>query len=968
MRRMMIRKTFFAATLTVAAFSFIQAQPQLIEKVEPSPDGLTIPYEKYKLSNGLTVIINEDHSDPVATVMITYKVGSNRESIGKSGFAHLFEHMMFEGSKHIASHEHFKIIAESGGNMNGNTTEDRTQYFNNIPSNQVEVALWLEADRMGYLLDSLTSKKFENQRATVKNEKAQNQENQPYGLSSEIMGQTLYPFKHPYSWSVIGYTDDLNRASLTDVKNFFMRWYGPNNAILTIAGDVDVKQTLAWVEKYFGNIKSGPDVKRMKVPPVSLPVDKYASYSDRIYLPLTTRVFPTVPAYHKDEPALDCLADMMGGGNNSIFYKNFVKTEKAAFAATYNNNKELGGEFTIVIAEYPSEDALKSFYEKKGVTVAYDKMFKEMEEQTKATIDEFEKTGITDEALQRVKAKREAALLGGVESVYGKAETLSNWQWQLDRPFNMKDELERVNKVTKDDVIRVFNKYIKGAGSAVVNVYPFLSEKDSAKSFNPTAGMQLKDDPEYAGLNFAPLADSPESWKKPAAQAPKTPKVPDFYTATLKNGLKIIGTKTTEVPTVQININMEGGDLVLTGDELKKNGLAEGTADMMNEGSQKYTPEQFSAELDKLGSYISYGAGKEATNISIYCLKKNLDATLKLFEEQFLHPRFDEKDFKRNKKSSRENLAQEKTNSDYLASMAFASLMYGNTVWGTHPTKKNIIAIELADIKSYYEKYYSPSVAKMTIVGDVDQNEIMPKLEFLNNWQAKEVKISAPVALAPVEQQIYVVDKIGAPSSIIIVGQPSLTYDATGDYFKNSVSNFVLGGGFTSRLNLNIREEKGYTYGIYSGFSGDKYKGEFAIRGAFKRKETMNSLVEIIKETDKYIKNGLTDADIEFTKNSILNRAAMRYETNGQKAGFLGNILENNLSKDYPLQQAQILKGMSKADLDAQIKKSLDPSKMIILMVGDKVAIKKQMESLNFSAKDFNDKISLKKFKEIDVD
>ncbi|MBL7893229.1 MAG: insulinase family protein, partial [Bacteroidia bacterium] len=945
-----------------APFISVLAQPQLIEKVEPRADGLIIPYEKYKMPNGLTVIVHEDHSDPVATVMITYKVGSDRESIGKSGFAHFFEHMMFQGSKHVADEQHFKIVNEAGGNMNGNTTQDRTQYFNNIPSNQVEVALWLEADRMGYLLDSLTSKKFENQRDAVKNEKSQNQQNQPYGMIGEIMGQTLYPFKHPYSWPVIGYVDDLNRASLNDVKNFFLRWYGPNNAVLTIAGDVETKQILTWVEKYFGNIKQGPDVKRLKVPAVTLPSDKYASYRDKIYLPLSHRVIPTVPAYHRDEPALDCLADMMGDGNNSIFYRNFVKNEKAAGVDVYHPTHELSGEFTISILYYPPQEAFQDY-------TAYDKMFKEIEERTKATIDEFEKTGITEEALQRVKAKREATVLRGVESAYGKAEILSNWEWMLGRTFNVKDELERYNKVTKDDIVRVFNKYIKGAGAGVVNVYPRISDKDSVKSYNPNAGMELKDDPEYSGLAFTPLADTPERWTKPAPSTPKTAKVPDYYSSQLKNGLKIIGTKTSETPIVQIAMTIDGGDLTLSTDELKKNGIAELTAQLLNEGTKNYTTEQISAELDKLGSSINFTAGKTSSSVYITCLKKNLDATLKLLEEKLLNPRFDEADFKRVKKQYKENLVQQKSNPNYSASVAFASLLYGNNnIWGLNPTKKNIEKMELADLKGYYEKNYSPSSARVVIVGDVDQNEILSKLEFLNKWQPKDVKVYPAVTPAPIDPVVYLVDKIGAPSSIIRMGQLSLPYDATGEYFKNTVANHVLGGNFNSRLNMNLREEKGYTYGIRSGFNGDKYKGTFFIGTAVKRKETGNSMVEIIKETKNYILNGVTDAEVDYTKNSMLNGQAMNYETNFDKAFFLGNILEYNLSKDYPLQQAQILKSMTKEDFNNQIKKAYDPSKMAILIVGDKVAIKQQMESLNFNVKDFNDKLNLKKFKELDVD
>jgi len=955
------RKLFLLSFLIITSGLGVRGQAQLIDKQAPVDDGITIPYEKYRLPNGLTVIISEDHSDPVATVMITYKVGSDRENIGRSGFAHFFEHMMFQGSKHLANHQHFKVIGEAGGDMNGNTTEDRTQYYNNIPSNQVEKAIWLESDRMGYLLDSLTEKKFENQRATVKNEKFQNQVNRPYGLVGELLGQTLYPYKHPYSWPVIGYVDDLDRATIEDVKNFFVRWYGPNNAVLTISGDVDAKQTLSWVEKYFGNIKRGPEVAKLKVPPVSLASDKYCSYRDKIYLPLSERVYPTVPNYHKDEAPLICLGEMMGDGNNSIFYKKFVKTEKAAAAYVVNRSNELSGQFTIGIYYFPSDETMEDY-------AAYDKMFKDIEELTKSTLDEFASTGITDESLQRIKAKNEAAILGGIESAYDKAAVLTEWEIKIGRPYNEKDELERFNKVSKEDIIRVFNKYIRGSGAAVVNVYPQVSNKDTVKSINPNAGKETKDDPEYKNLTFTPMPDYPANIQLPVAQAPKIVKIPEYYTKTFDNGLKIIGTKTTKIPVVEVTLNIDGGDLVLSPEELKRNGIAELTAALLNESTQKHSTEELSAELDKIGADISFNSTKTGTTISLFCLKKNLDAALALLNEKLMMPGFNEKDFKRVKKGYKGELGQQKSNPDYISSAAYESILYGHTIWGENPLKKNVDKLELADVKTYYDKFYSPSHCKLVIVGDVGQEEIIPKLDFLKNWQAKEYKIFSEAVPEKTEPQVYIVDKIGAPVSIISMGHSSLLYNATGDYYKNRIANFMLGGNFNSRLNLNLREDKGYTYGITSSFYGDRYIGYLKIKSAVKRQKTGNSLVEIIKETDNYIKNGLSQEDIDFTKNSLLNSEAMRYETNDAKATFLDRIIDYNLDKDFTLKQSQILKDLTREDFNNQIKKAYDPSKMFIVIVGDKFAIKKQMELINFNTKDFNDKLNIKKFKEIEVD
>ncbi|MFH1004940.1 MAG: pitrilysin family protein, partial [Bacteroidota bacterium] len=345
-----------AATISCIFFS-LMAQPQLVEKVELQPGKIGIPYEKYKLPNGLTVLLHQDHSDPVVSVAVTYKVGSDRQDFGKSGFAHLFEHMMFNGSKNVADEEHFKIIQSAGGSMNGFTNQDQTTYYEAVPSNYLETALWLESDRMGFLLDSLYAKKFENQKDVVKNEKSQNIETRPYALGFvEEINKLLYPPKHPYSWSVIGYVDEIDKSTLEDVKNFFLRWYGPNNSILTVAGDFDKEQTLKLIDKYFGSLKSYSEVKKLKVPLVVIPQDKYGAYRDKVYMPLNLRVYPTVPQYHKDESALDLLADMLGSGKNSLFYKNFVKNEKAISAVVAHSSKELISEFQIIVVAYPPDD------------------------------------------------------------------------------------------------------------------------------------------------------------------------------------------------------------------------------------------------------------------------------------------------------------------------------------------------------------------------------------------------------------------------------------------------------------------------------------------------------------------------------------------------------------------------------------------------------------------------------------
>jgi zinc protease len=946
----MNKKIIIGGLLSLFSLTGLVAQPTLVEKVEAKSDKVVIPYEKWKLPNGLTVLIHEDHSDPIINVMVTYKVGSNRESIGKSGFAHFFEHMMFQGSKNVADEEHFKIISSAGGNMNGFTERDKTVYYENLPSNYLEMALYLESDRMGFLLDSLTSKKFENQRDAVKNEKSQNIENQPYAMAFvEVINQALYPAKHPYSWPVIGYVDDLNRANLEDVKNFFLRWYGPNNAILTVSGDVTPAEVLKLTEKYFGSIKPCPEVKKMRVPAVTLPTDKYVSYKDNIYLPLNLRVYPTVAQYNRDEPALDLLSTMMGSGNNSIFYKNFVKSKIAIQAGVSHQSNELGGEFSFQIFAYPPED------------FNLEKLFTDVDAKVKETIDEFEKTGITDDALLRAKADIETSYYGQLSSVFGKSSVISEWERLLGKPSSITDEIERYNKVTKEDIARVFTKYIKGAGAAVLNTYPIFNNKDSVKSINPYADMKFGPDPEYTGLAYAPNPDNVDRKVRPEAGAVKPVKTPDYFSSKLANGMGVIGTKNTESPNVTLFFNMDGGSMVLPPDLLKKMGVAELTASLMNEGTKNYTTEQISAELEKLGSSIGFSANKKSTTISVECLKKNLDATLKILEEKLLNPGFNAEDFKLAKKQYRESVKSEATQPNSMAEKAFNFALYGNTILGTDPTIKSIDNIELQDLKDYYSNYYSPSVTNLVVVGDIEEADLMKKLEFLNKWKAKEVKIY-PITELPAspEPQFYIYNKSYAPSSIITMGYPSLKFDATGDFYKNRIANFVFGGAFNSRLNLNLREDKGYTYGIRSYFAGDKYNGVFKISSSVKRVATANSIAEIVKEFNKYQAEGITDKELEFTKNSLLNEEALKYETPYQKAAFLSNIQRYNLDKDFTVKQNQILKNITKEEVNTQIKQYFDVNKLTTVIVGDKNVIEAQLEK---AKKDANNKEALNKVK-----
>ena len=910
------------ATATKTALATMPSGTRLVEKVTRQPGQLVIPYEKYVLPNGLTLLVTEDHSDPLVHVDVTYHVGSAREQIGKSGFAHFFEHMMFQGSDHVGDQQHFKLVTAAGGTLNGSTTQDRTNYFETLPSNQLETGLWLEADRMGFLLDAVSQKKFEIQRSTVKNERGQNYDNRPYGLASEYVSKTLYPYGHPYSWLTIGYLEDLDRSNVQDLKNFFLRWYGPNNATLTVGGDVQPAQVVKLVEKYFGPIKRGPAVAKTKLPAPALTADRYVSYLDNVRFPMLQVVFPTVPHGHPDEMPLDALAAILGDGNNSLLYKNLVKNQKAVQAQAYQQNSELGGQLAFIALPFPG----------KGLD--------SLEIVVRNTMKEFEKRGVTDADLQRFKAQTEAQTVSSLASVSGKSSQLAANQTFFNNPNYLTVETKRLQSLTKADVQRVYDQYLKGKHAVILSVLPKTGGAVAAKPDNYTidkSGYQTPKD-EYSGLTYVKAKDTFDRAKQPAAGANPVIKVPALYREELANGLKIIGTRNTEIPAVTMLLTIRGGHRLEQANPAKA-GVASLTAQMLNEGSEKYTSEEMSSALDKLGSTVQVYSGEDRTTMYVQSLTKNLTATLALVEQRLLHPRFDQADFDRVKKQTLELIANQNTQPVVIADKTYARLLYGQNDIMSVPgsgTAATAASLTLDDVKQFYQQNYAPNVSFLTVVGDVDQAGLTPKLGFLKAWAKKDVTLPKGLAITqPDKTRIYFVNKDGAAQSEIRIGYLALPYDATGEYYRAYLANYLLGDAFNSRINLNLRENKGYTYGARSGYRGTSYVGPFTAQAGVRADATAPSVKEFMSEITNY-PTGISDEELHFVQNSVGQSDALKYETGQQKAAFLSRIVEYNLPTTFVDEQSQILRKLTKEDVQASAKKYLPADKMFIVVVGDR--------------------------------
>lgn len=902
-----------------------------ITTVVKKADEIVIPFTKYRLDNGLTVILHPDNSDPLVHVDITYHVGSGREEPGKSGFAHFFEHMMFQGSENVADEQHFGLITESGGTLNGSTNQDRTNYYETVPSNQLERMLWLEADRMGFFLNAVTKEKFENQRETVKNERGQNYDNRPYGLLRERVNEALFPEGHPYSWSTIGYIEDLNRANLNDLKKFFLRWYGPNNATLTIGGDMDEQQTLAWVKKYFGGIPRGPEVANPVFEPVKLAQDRYISMEDNVSLPLIYMAYPTVHLNHADEAPLDVLMYILGTGKTSLLYKNMVKNGKAVQANAGHGCAELSCQFSIFALPTP------------GTTLA------ELESITRASLDEFESRGGANlDDIQRVKADIVSGLVYGLESVAGKVSQLASYQTFRNNPDAISEDVARYENVSQEDVMRVYKKYIKNKHGVIMSIVPKgqgdkIAKADTWQRYERTISNSIEDD----SLALRPGTSDFDRSMIPTPGKNPSVSVPDIYKLTTKSGINILGAVNDEVPTTTIRIRIPAGQ---TREPLDKLGLASLTAAMMGEATKKSSAEDLSNQLQKLGSSVDFSAGNKFTTINIRTLTKNLDETLVIAIEKLTQPKFDQADFTRLQKQQIEGLKTVKKNASTTATEIFSKLVFGSDNSFAHGNNGSISTVEklsLKDITEFYSAFYGPSNTDVLVVSNLPEIEISKTLKSLDVWQGQTGSMPELKAFPELRAgTLYFIDKPEAAQSEIRIGKRALKYDSVGEYYRADLMNYNLGGAFNSRINLNLREDKGYTYGARSFFYGDDIHGFYRAQAGVRADTTADSIVQFRNEISTFQDQGLTVSELEFVKSAIGQRDARNYETPQQKLNFLSEIMTYNLDKGFVDKQNKILSDVSIEELNGLAKKHLNLDEMITVIVGDKATVLESLQPM----------------------
>lgn len=902
----------------------------------------SVEYEKFTLDNGLDVVFHKDDSDPVTAVALTFHVGSAREIEGRTGFAHLFEHLLFLESENLGKGGLDQMSSRIGGSgANGSTSRDRTNYFQTVPNDALEKMIWAEADKMGFFINTVTEAVLAKEKQVVKNEKRQGVDNQPYGHASYVVDKNLYPEGHPYSWQVIGSLEDLQNATLQDVKEFYNRWYVPNNATLVIAGDFDSEQAREWIHKYFDEITRGEEIEPLADQPSNLQETKKLYYEDNFArLPELRMVWPGVDLYHDDAYALDILTQLLSDGKKAPLYQVLVEEEElTSNVYMRSGNSEIAGEISLITRAYP------------------DTNLNDVEAAVDAAFIRFEDEGFTEDDLNRIKAGIETDFYNGLSSVLGKAFQLAQYNIFAGDPGYINEDIQKTLAVTKEDVMRVYEQYIKGQPLVATSFVPqgqtglmldnaVEADVEEEEIVAEGRGEQFEI-PEETNYERTPSSFD-RSVEPPYGETP-SPAIPDVWETELANGLRVYGIENRELPLVEFEITLNGGLMLET---QEKAGVSSLMAALMTKGTENKTPEELEEAIDLLGANISVSAGRESLTIRGNSLARNYVETLALVEEIMLEPRWDEREFELAKQSTLSQIAQQSANPNSIASNTFNKLLYGenhilsyNSI-GTTPTVENIT---LDDLKAYYNANFSPSVADMHVVGAISENDVVSSLSSIaNRWVAKPVEIPEfELPEAPESSTVYFYDVPGAKQSVLRFGYLAMP-ETDPDFYPATIMNYKLGGGgFASRLTQELREGKGYTYGIGSGFSGSDIAGPFTISSGVRTNVTYESAA-LVKEILEEYPDTFTDEDLENTKSYFIKSSARQFETSGSKLNMLENISSYGWAPDYVSERQETVQNISKEEIQELARTYANPDRMIWLVVGDAATQMDRMEQLGF--------------------
>lgn len=906
-----------------------------------SKPSLKVDYQKFTLPNGLEVIFHIDRSDPVVAVNLTAHVGSAREKAGRTGFAHLFEHLLFLESENLGKGGLDKMTARIGGSgANGSTTRDRTNYLQTVPKDALEKMIWAEADKLGWFINTVTDQVLAKEKQVVKNEKRQGVDNAPYGHTSYVIDKALYPADHPYNWQVIGSLEDLQNATLDDVKEFFRRWYVPNNVTLIIAGDFEPVQAKKWVEKYFSEIKRGQEVAPLpKRPGFVKETVKFHHEDNFARVPELTMAWATVEDFHADAYALDVLANYLTRGKKAPFYKVLVEDKKlTSNVFTTNQTAELAGQFELTVRAFPDKDL--------------DEVAKAINE----AFAKFESEGISAQDLSRIKAGQETQFYNSLSNVLGKSAQLAQYNYLTGDPGFVEKDIKNILAVTPADVMRVYQKYIKGKNFVATSFVPKGklalalegSKKAEVVEEKIVQGAEDAVDPNVNATYEKTPSNFDRSQEPSYGPAPEV-KIPTIWENKLANGLRIYGIENNEVPLVQFEIVIDGGQLL---DDINKVGVANLMARMMTQGTAKKTPQELEEAIQQLGATINVSARTEDVRISVNTLARNYQPTLALVEEILFEPRWDAKEFELIKQSTISQIRQIEANPNAIAQMNYNSLIFGKDNIRSRNiigTVESVNSITIDDLKAFYTKNLSPSVAKMHIVGALNKAAITTSLSGIaKKWQAKKVEIPVyQTPKPPAKSQVYFYDVPEAKQSVLQIGYPALA-STDNDFYSATIMNYILGGGgFASQLTQQLREGKGYTYGINSNFSGTKSPGAFTIASGVRTNVTLES-TQLIKEILQNFGKNYSENDLETTKSFLIKSNARAFETAGAKLNMLENISKYGWKYDYVKSREQIVKSMTVNQIKALSQKYLDSNKMFWLIVGDAKTQLPRLKELGF--------------------